>query len=102
MDSSTVKHYAVLTRRYLFGCHHRHISRVFTISGRTYRVCIDCGSRFKYSLATMSMEGHEVPNPLYVICRAAANSMLKAVATQALRTWHSILHWGTPWAKGRA
>jgi hypothetical protein len=41
---------------FLFGCHHSQLSRVFTIGGRTYRVCCDCGAKFKYSLASMSME----------------------------------------------
>jgi len=40
----------------IFGCHHRHLSRVFTMSGRTYRVCCDCGTKFRYSLSNMSME----------------------------------------------
>jgi hypothetical protein len=46
----------VATFDFLFGCHHRHLSRVFTIDGRTYRVCCDCGAKFKYSLASMRME----------------------------------------------
>ena len=29
-----------------FGCRHRHMSRVFTIKHRTYRVCFDCGREF--------------------------------------------------------
>jgi hypothetical protein len=37
----------------IFGCHHRRLSRVFTIGGRTYRVC---GATFKYSLESMSIE----------------------------------------------
>lgn len=41
---------------FLFGCHHRQLSRVFTICGRTYRVCCDCGSKFDYSLEHMSMK----------------------------------------------
>ncbi len=41
---------------FLCGCHHRNLSRVFTIGGRTYRVCCDCGARFGYSLETMSIE----------------------------------------------
>ena len=41
---------------FIFGCHHRNLSRVFTIGGRTYRVCCDCGANFKYCLATMCME----------------------------------------------
>jgi hypothetical protein len=41
---------------FLFGCHHSHLSRVFTIHRRTYRVCCDCGAKFKYSLASMCIE----------------------------------------------
>jgi hypothetical protein len=40
----------------IFGCHHSHLSRVFTMGGRSYRVCCDCGTKFKYSLASMCME----------------------------------------------
>jgi hypothetical protein len=43
---------------FAFGCHHRNLSRVFTIEGRTYRVCCGCGVNFKYSLENMSMERH--------------------------------------------
>jgi hypothetical protein len=42
-----------------FGCHHRKLSRVFTIDGRTYKVCCDCGARFRYSLETMSIVNHQ-------------------------------------------
>ncbi len=38
---------------YLFGCHHEHLSRVFTINKRSYRVCCDCGANFDFSLITM-------------------------------------------------
>jgi hypothetical protein len=41
---------------FVFGCHHRQLSRVFTIDCRTYRVCCACGATFKYSLETMSMD----------------------------------------------
>jgi len=41
---------------FLFGCHHVHLSRVFTLHGETYRVCCDCGAKFAYSLETMSIE----------------------------------------------
>ena len=41
---------------FLFGCHHAHLSRVFTLQGETYRVCCDCGAKFAYSLDTMSIE----------------------------------------------
>ena len=32
--------------QFTFGCRHRHLSRVFTIKRRTYRVCFDCGGEF--------------------------------------------------------
>ena len=32
--------------QFLFGCRHRHLSRVFTIKRRTYKVCFDCGQEF--------------------------------------------------------
>lgn len=38
-----------------FGCHHRRLSRVFTINGHTYKVCCDCGATFRYSLESMSI-----------------------------------------------
>jgi hypothetical protein len=41
---------------FIFGCHHAHLSRVFTLQGETYRVCCDCGAEFAYSLETMSIE----------------------------------------------
>lgn len=43
---------------FAFGCHHRKLSRVFTIEGRSYKVCCDCGARFRYSLETMSIVVH--------------------------------------------
>ncbi len=46
---------------FLFGCHHRGISRVFTIAGRTYQVCCDCGTEFKYSLESMSIVQRDFP-----------------------------------------
>ncbi len=47
----------------VFGCHHGHLSRVFTLGGETYRVCCDCGAKFGYSMRTMSIE-HRLPaNP---------------------------------------
>lgn len=38
-----------------FGCHHRKLSRVFTINGHSYKVCCDCGASFHYSLQSMSV-----------------------------------------------
>lgn len=38
-----------------FGCHHRKLSRVFTVEGHSYKVCCDCGASFDYSLQSMSI-----------------------------------------------
>jgi hypothetical protein len=32
--------------QFAFCCHHGHLSRVFTIKKRTYKVCLDCGEEF--------------------------------------------------------
>ena len=40
---------------FLFGCHHLHLSRAFTLRGETYKVCCDCGAKYAYSLETMSI-----------------------------------------------
>ncbi len=40
----------------LFGCHHGNLSRVFTLDGRSYRVCCSCGAKFDYSLENMRTE----------------------------------------------
>jgi len=41
---------------FLLGCHHVHLSRVFTLQGETYKVCCECGAKFAYSLKSMSIE----------------------------------------------
>ena len=33
--------------RFVFGCRHHHLSRVFAIKHCTYRVCFDCGRDFE-------------------------------------------------------
>jgi hypothetical protein len=39
--------------QFLFECHHRERSRVFTIESRTYQVCISCGRELNYSWELM-------------------------------------------------
>ena len=34
--------------KFLFGGWHRKLSRPFTLSGRTYEVCLSCGKEFAY------------------------------------------------------
>ena len=46
---------------FLFGCHHVHLSRAFTLQGETYKVCCDCGAKFEYSLEMMSLERRDAP-----------------------------------------
>jgi hypothetical protein len=56
---------------FLFGCHHHNLSRVFTIHGRTYQVCCDCGAEFKYSLTKMSIERRLSRDPMPTRIRIA-------------------------------
>jgi hypothetical protein len=48
---------------WLFGCRHRELSRAFTSEGETYKVCLMCGARLRYSWQTMSLvrEGSKRP-----------------------------------------
>ncbi len=62
---------------FLFGCHHRGISRVFTIAGRTYQVCYDCGAEFNYSLESMSIVQRDFPRPPCAV-----------VSISRRRVWH--------------
>ena len=55
----------------LFGCHHIHLSRVFTLQDETYRVCCDCGAKFAYSLETMSIERRLPLTPVFTRFRIA-------------------------------
>jgi RNA polymerase-binding transcription factor DksA len=40
--------------QFVFGCRHRHLSRVFTIKERTYKVCFDCGEEFDLPVAHLA------------------------------------------------
>lgn len=53
----------VVALDFAMGCHHRHMSRVFTLEGRTYKVCCDCGEDFDYSLQKMSIIRHRGVRP---------------------------------------
>jgi hypothetical protein len=50
--------------QFLFGCRHRHLSRVFTIKRRTYRVCFDCAREFDLPDAHASMRPPASPKAL--------------------------------------
>jgi hypothetical protein len=38
-----------------FGCSHGHLTRPFTLQASTYKVCLDCGRQFPYSLEKMRL-----------------------------------------------
>jgi hypothetical protein len=48
---------------FVFGCRHESVSRAFTLRGRTYKVCCECGREFDYSMKTMSVVK---PAPVFV------------------------------------
>jgi uncharacterized membrane protein len=56
---------------FLFGCHHVHLSRVFTLDGETYQVCCDCGAKYEYSLETMSIQNRLPLTPVLTRFRIA-------------------------------
>ncbi|HEV2135140.1 MAG TPA: hypothetical protein VGR47_12975 [Terracidiphilus sp.] len=45
----------------LTACRHRHLSRLVTINHQTYRTCLDCGARMRYSWQTMSSLDEKEP-----------------------------------------
>jgi hypothetical protein len=64
--------------QFIFGCRHRHMSRVFTIKARTYKVCFDCGREFDLP----SVSGPTQPGGKDRT-RAATNLHLRARASGA-------------------
>jgi hypothetical protein len=44
-----------------FGCHHRQLSRVFTLERRTYQVCLHCGQQVEYSWDLMQPRRRMIP-----------------------------------------
>lgn len=43
------------TLQFVFGCHHKRLSRVFTIKKRTYQVCVECGQEFEHPAPISSL-----------------------------------------------
>jgi hypothetical protein len=49
---------------FAFRCRHRHKSGVFTITKRTYQVCLNCGQEFEYSWVRMrAVRSNDVRGP---------------------------------------
>jgi hypothetical protein len=38
-----------------FGCSHGHLTRPFTLQASSYKVCLDCGRQFPYSVEKMRL-----------------------------------------------
>lgn len=46
---------------WLIGCRHKELSRAFGSGDETYKVCLKCGARLRYSWQTMSLVGEDKP-----------------------------------------
>jgi len=58
---------------HVFGCHHKKLSRVFTINQRTYQVCFECGQEFEYSWRRMlSLRSGDLDNAAPALKRTPA------------------------------
>jgi hypothetical protein len=69
---------------FAFGCHHSKLSRVFTIGGRSYKVCCGCGASFDYSLRTMSiMPRHKLLSALRRLRARRRNNRRKFLSRPA-------------------
>ncbi len=62
-----------------FGCHHREMSRVFTIKKRTYRVCFQCGQEFEYSWASMHLVGSSAAASGYALLDHVGRAEVTAI-----------------------
>jgi len=60
---------------WIFGCPHRHLSRVFTIDRQTYKVCFACGTKLRYSWKTMSLVKTETPPTLGPFAKSFTRAM---------------------------
>jgi hypothetical protein len=40
-----------------FGCHHRDMSRPFTLQGESFKSCLTCGARRRFDPRTYKMRG---------------------------------------------
>ena len=66
----SVTHPLVNALELAFGCHHSKLSRVFTINGRSYKVCCECGAKFDYSLKSMEVVSRHLRFPTFRRLRA--------------------------------
>lgn len=67
----------------VMACRHRHLGRLITIQHQTYRVCLDCGARLRYSWQTMSSLDEREPHwrsLMLQIVHAAKQKILHAMS----------------------
>jgi hypothetical protein len=60
--------------RFVFECHHRQLSRVFTIKKRTYQVCFKCGQQFEYSWELMHSLQPNAADNIYAPLTSASDA----------------------------
>jgi hypothetical protein len=59
---------------WLFGCRHRELSRAFTSDNETYKVCLKCGARLRYSWQTMSLVREGAKKPALTVPTKSSSS----------------------------
>jgi hypothetical protein len=63
-----------------FGCSHNSLTRPFTLQARSYKVCLDCGRQFPYSLEKMRvLHPWEVRKPQPIVLEPAFASAASEV-----------------------
>jgi hypothetical protein len=65
--------------RFAFDCHHRHLSRVFTIKRRTYQVCLRCGWQQEYSWARMHSVEPKPADPIHALRNSADDAKVPLI-----------------------
>jgi len=83
----TVTHPFASALDFAFGCRHAKLSRVFTLEGRSYKVCCDCGALFDYSLRTMSIMSHHKLFPALRRLRARRIHRQRKFQRRPTRSW---------------
>jgi hypothetical protein len=74
---------------WIFGCHHRHLSRVFTIDRQTYRVCFACGTRLRYSWSENDVTDQDGDAANAGVVRSSVHTRNKQIGSVARNLiWH--------------
>lgn len=66
-----------------FGCSHGHMTRPFTLQDHSYKVCLDCGKQFPYSVERMRvLHAWEVAKPQPTAAQVEPVSLQPAFAEE--------------------